>query len=83
MNSGRLDEELGRMSQIIDHLGQNSMVLSVSSSAPNDFVIQIQPKACQLRGMGYHLIGAPAALHFFFMDKFLWQRIRGSLEAAF
>ena len=33
MNSGRLDEELGRMSQIIDHLGQNSMILLNESFA--------------------------------------------------
>lgn len=33
MNSGRLDEELGRMSQIIDHIGQNSIVLLNESFA--------------------------------------------------
>lgn len=33
MNSGRLDEELGRMSQIVDHLGPASMVLLNESFA--------------------------------------------------
>lgn len=33
MNSGRLDEELGRMSQIIDHLGTASMLLLNESFA--------------------------------------------------
>ena len=33
MNSGRLDEELGRMNQIIDHLGENSMILLNESFA--------------------------------------------------
>lgn len=33
MNSGRLDEELGRMSQIIDHVGRNSIVLLNESFA--------------------------------------------------
>ncbi len=33
MNSGRLDEELSRMSQIVDHLGDSSMVLLNESFA--------------------------------------------------
>ena len=33
MNSGRLDEELGRMNQIIDHLSENSMILLNESFA--------------------------------------------------
>ena len=33
MNSGRLDEELKRMSQIVDNLGENSMVLLNESFA--------------------------------------------------
>ncbi len=33
MNSGRLDEELGRMSQIIDNLGKNPMILLNESFA--------------------------------------------------
>ncbi len=33
MNSGRLDEELGRMNQIIEHLGENSLVLLNESFA--------------------------------------------------
>ncbi|MBR2402408.1 MAG: hypothetical protein IKB01_06555 [Lachnospiraceae bacterium] len=33
MNSGRLDEELNRMSQIVDHLGESSMVLLNESFA--------------------------------------------------
>lgn len=33
MNSGRLDEELGRMSRIVDHLGERSMVLLNESFA--------------------------------------------------
>jgi len=33
MNSGRLDEELGRMSEIVDHLGESSMVLLNESFA--------------------------------------------------
>ncbi len=33
MNSGRLDEELGRMNQIIEHLGKNSMILLNESFA--------------------------------------------------
>lgn len=33
MNSGRLDEELGRMSQIIDNLGERSLVLLNESFA--------------------------------------------------
>ncbi len=33
MNSGRLDEELGRMSQIVEHLGERSMVLLNESFA--------------------------------------------------
>ena len=33
MNSGRLDEELGRMSQIIDHLGKRSLILLNESFA--------------------------------------------------
>ena len=33
MNSGRLDEELGRMSRIVDHLGEGAMVLLNESFA--------------------------------------------------
>ncbi len=33
MNSGRLDEELGRMNQIIEHLGEDSMILLNESFA--------------------------------------------------
>lgn len=33
MNSGRLDEELGRMNQIIEHLGKNSLILLNESFA--------------------------------------------------
>ena len=33
MNSGRLDEELGRMNQIVEHLGKDSMVLLNESFA--------------------------------------------------
>ncbi|HBA49569.1 MAG TPA: hypothetical protein DCZ91_17595 [Lachnospiraceae bacterium] len=33
MNSGRLDEELGRMSRIVDHLGADSMILLNESFA--------------------------------------------------
>ena len=33
MNSGRLDEELGRMNQIIEHLGEDSLVLLNESFA--------------------------------------------------
>lgn len=33
MNSGRLDEELGRMNQIIEHLGEQSMILLNESFA--------------------------------------------------
>lgn len=33
MNSGRLDEELGRMNQIIEHLGKDSMILLNESFA--------------------------------------------------
>lgn len=33
MNSGRLDEELGRMSQIVDHLGERSLLLLNESFA--------------------------------------------------
>ena len=33
MNSGRLDEELGRMSRIVDHLGEDSMILLNESFA--------------------------------------------------
>lgn len=33
MNSGRLDEELGRMSRIVDHLGEDSLVLLNESFA--------------------------------------------------
>ena len=33
MNSGRLDEELGRMSRIVDHLGEDSLILLNESFA--------------------------------------------------
>ena len=33
MNSGRLDEELGRMNQIVEHLGERSLVLLNESFA--------------------------------------------------